>query len=143
MIKKPALDIAGKIFGVIGTGFGFIFDQLFPTYAKSKVDLNPIESELKTLDKDLNVGISELDLGYNESDEVTTRNADDPNVMSDGSVIRVGDTVGGSDFNPPAPVRQQPLMRNRGGVVPSKSKTSDSKKTITKTTSGGFQKNHI
>ena len=137
---KPALDIAGKIFGVIGTGFGFIFDQLFPTYAKSKVDLNPIESELKTLDKDLNVGISELDLGYDEVDEVTTRNADDPNVMSDGSVIRPGDIVGGSDFNPPAPVRQQPLMRNRGGVVPSKSKTSDSKKPITKTTSGGFPK---
>ena len=137
---KPALDIAGKIFGVIGTGFGFIFDQLFPTYAKSKVDLNPIESELKTLDKDLNVGISELDLGYDEVDEVTTRNADDPNVMSDGSVIRVGDTVGGSDFNPPAPVRQQPLMRNRGGVIPPKSKTSDSKKPNTKTTSGSFPK---
>lgn len=137
---KPALDIAGKIFGVIGTGFGFIFDQLFPTYAKSKVDLNPIENELKTLDKDLNVGISELDLGYDEVDEVTTRNADDPNVMSDGSVIRVGDTVGGSDFNPPAPVRQQPLMRNRGGVVPPKSKTSDSKKPNTKTTSAGFPK---
>jgi hypothetical protein len=136
---KPALDIAGKIFGVIGTGFGFIFDQLFPTYAKSKVDLNPIESELKTLDKDLNVGISELDLD-NGVDEVTTRNADDPNVMSDGSVIRVGDTVGGSDFNPPAPVRQQPLMRNRGGVVPPKSKTSDSKKSNIKTTSGSFPK---
>ena len=70
----------------------------------------------------MNVGISELDLGYDEVDEVTTRNADDPNVMYDGSVIRVGDTVGGSDFNPPAPVRQQPLMRNRGGVVPPKVK---------------------
>ena len=63
--------------------------------------------------------------------------------MSDGSVIRVGDTVGGSDFNPPAPVRQQPLMRNRGGVVPPKSKTSDSKKLIQKQLQEVFPKNHI
>lgn len=136
---KPALDIAGKIFGVIGTGLGFIFNQLFPNYEKSKVELDPIERELKTLDKDLDVELNNLDVESDdsdsapqqESDENTTRNASDPNIMSDGSVIKIGDIVGGSDFNPiqpKVPKPTNPLMRNEGGIVPSKSKSSQSKK---------------
>ena len=122
---KPALDIAGKIFGAIGTGLGFVFNQLFPNYEKSKVDLNPIEKELKTLNKDLDIEITDLDsTPQQESDENTTRNASDPNVMSDGSVIKVGDTVGGSDFTPTRPKVSKPLMRNRGGLV-SKNKNKD------------------
>lgn len=138
---KPALDIAGKIFGAIGTGLGFVFNQLFPNYEKSKVDLNPIEKELKTLNKDLDIESANLDIEpddltpQQENDENTTRNASDPNVMSDGSVIKVGDTVGGSDFTPTQPKTPRPtnpLMRNKGGIVPPKNKSSQSKRPETK-----------
>lgn len=134
-IKKFFDDnpIIGKsikfIFDIIGKGFNGIVSlvNFFSSEKRDKIkeDINDLESGFKQLDSELGKDIafidgSPIDLG----EESVTRNADDPNIMPDGSEIKIGDTVGGSDFAPPVqPARQK---FSKGGKISPVSSTRSS-----------------
>jgi len=111
---KPIWDGAFKTLGFVFNGIKFAFEgitNLFnPEQAQQELDAN--QKELQSLERELDVEVSTLE-GY----EQTERSANDPNIMPDGSVIRIGDTVG-SDMPTPTPVSTPPMQRrNSGGTV--------------------------
>lgn len=101
---KFVIDIIGKGFN----GIKSIVD--FFTRGKRdeiKNDIKDLKSGFNKLNNELDSDISNVSSinteGEDGGDERTTKNADDINVLSDGSIIKPGDMVGGSDFSSPEP----------------------------------------
>ena len=121
--NKWIFDGLSFVFNAIGNGINGVINLVnFLTQPKKKEiekNLNDIDKQFDNINRELDVDLSNLPSEpISEGDEQTTRRADDPNVMPDGSVIRIGDTVGGPDFAPPEPTKIQPLKKYaRGGLV--------------------------
>jgi hypothetical protein len=121
--NKWIFDGLSFVFNAIGNGINGVINLVnFLTQPKKKEieeNLNDIDKQFDNINRELDVDLSNLPSEpISEGDEQTTRRADDPNIMSDGSVIRIGDMVGGPDFAPPEPTKIQPLKKYaRGGLV--------------------------
>lgn len=97
---KFTIDLIGKGFNGIISLVQFFTQE---KQDKTKKDIKELETELKNLSGELDADISGLDVDIPDSDEETDRKSDDPFVYPSGETLNIGDTVGGSDFAPPAP----------------------------------------
>tara|TARA_Y100000361_G_scaffold154071_1_gene178036 strand:- start:3225 stop:4811 length:1587 start_codon:yes stop_codon:yes gene_type:complete len=104
---------------LIGKGFNGIISLVqFFTQEKqdnTKKDIKELETELKNLGGELDTDISGLDVDIPDLDEETDRRSDDPFVYPSGETLNIGDTVGGSDFTPPAPAPVEPPKKFSSG----------------------------
>lgn len=127
--NKWIFDGLSFVFNAIGNGINGVINLVnFLTQPKKKEieeNLNDIDRQFDNINRELDVDLSNLpSQPIPEGDEQTTRRADDPNIMSDGSVIRIGDMVGGPDFAPPEPTKLKPLKKYaKGGLVGGKKST--------------------
>ena len=97
---KFTIDMIGKGFNGIISLVEFFTQE---KQDKTRKDIKELETELTNLVGELDADISGLDVDIPDSDEETDRKSDDPFVYPSGETLNIGDTVGGSDFTPPAP----------------------------------------
>jgi hypothetical protein len=142
--NKWIFDGLSFVFNAIGNGINGIINLVnFLTEPKKKEieeNLNDIDKKFDTLNKELDVDLSDLPSESipEEGDEPTDsgivdepidRRADEPNIMPDGSTVRVGDMVGGSDFASPEPTKIKPPKKYaKGGLVTHKKVSNNSSK---------------
>lgn len=131
--NKWIFDGLSFVFNAIGNGINGIINLVnFLTEPKKKEieeNLNDIDKQFDILNKELDVDLSNLPSESipEEGDEPTDRRADAPNIMPDGSNVRVGDIVGGSDFASPEPTKIKPPKKYaKGGLVKGKKSNSAS-----------------
>ena len=131
--NKWIFDGLSFVFNAIGNGINGIINLVnFLTEPKKKEieeNLNDIDKQFDTLNKELDVDLSNLPSESipEEGDEPTDRRADTPNIMPDGSIVRIGDIVGGSDFASPEPTKIKPPKKYaKGGLVKGKKSNSAS-----------------
>lgn len=121
--NKWIFDGLSFVFNAIGNGINGVINLVnFLTQPKKKEiekNLNDVDKQFDNINRELDVDLSNLPSEpISEGDEQTARRADEPNIMPDGSIIRIGDMVGGPDFAPPEPTKIQPLKKYaRGGLV--------------------------
>ena len=151
--ENPLIGKSVKfIIDIIGKGFNGIISlvDFFTAEKRDRIskDAKDLESGFNKLNSELDIDISSIgSTPTNFEDENVTRNANDPNQMSDGSVINIGDTVGGPAFAPPSEPRKQKF--SKGGKVspttPSKGRSSVGAKKAVQTTNyfSDFRKNYV
>ena len=123
---QPFLSGAVKALGFLFDGVKFVVDGVSGLFG-NKNELERSKKDIEALSKELDIETVNLpqESDFVTEDEKTDRSASDPNIMSDGSVIRVGDFVGGDDMKPPSIQKLPsskivPLRRNTGGTITKK-----------------------
>ena len=118
---KPVWDGAVKVFGIIGDGFKFIYDNVASIFSPSdaKKELGAAEDALKELDRDitnenLEAELSEIGSDVGEDDDVDV-DVDIPE--SSGELPTSAPVISSSQTSASPPSSLQPQPKNRGGEV--------------------------